>query len=397
MPKGPPITEVQKVAVAILLAEEHPSSQQDVAARLGISPAAVSRARAEMLDRKILIERGLEFQEATVASEILETALALARPRSPLRETLQSVYSRAGIEAPAPDVYVVPETSAPAERVAFNEQAARHVRDMLQAGAPKHVGVAWGPSVAGVLDGLLAYGSVLAPEGQGSPKLRVVPLSGDPIGKSLSLSSSNLAERLTAYLVPDPADRKLLSLSSIPAFIPRKDFSDDERRALRKFISLSDDYGEIFGSEGQRRPLVDRLDVVLTGVSRRDEPLGYSAQDLLRTTGIEPADLQSVAVGDIGGVFLRRRKSRGQSTLLDEIERDHWTGVKKSHLRGCADRARSSKERSAGVIVVASGAQKAECVMTAVGERLVNHLVIDSALEAALLPLAKRWEIEDRA
>jgi hypothetical protein len=61
-----------------------------------------------------------------------------------------------------------------------------------------------------------------------------------------------------------------------------------------------------------------------------------------------------------------------------------WTGIQREHVARCAERARAS-EGTPGVIVLAIGRAKAEAVIEAVNQSLVNHLLIDQDLADALV------------
>ncbi|MBS0260899.1 MAG: hypothetical protein JSS02_02995, partial [Planctomycetes bacterium] len=115
-------------------------------------------------------------------------------------------------------------------------------------------------------------------------------------------------------------------------------------------------------------------------------------------------DFEAYTFGDIGGVYLLRpdlgqliaarqgrpatskgAKDRGASVTA-KVERINaqWTGIQRDQIARCAERARINPQHN-GVIVLAIGKAKAEAVIEAVNQSLVNHLLIDQDLADALI------------
>ncbi|HEX4589308.1 MAG TPA: sugar-binding domain-containing protein, partial [Gemmataceae bacterium] len=242
------------------------------------------------------------------------------------------------------------------------------------------VGVAWGKTIARVVDGL----RVLNPHAPRLPRpVRFIPLTGEPLTyPDPETSSSTLAHRLGEML--SPGLHAFHSLAAVPAFIPAK-FARKSQTTIREFIAEIAGYRLIFehtDSAGRpQEPLVDRLDSIITGVGTVSPGVsGRLLDDRVVAEGVTKEQLQDRVVGDIGGIFLPR-------TPRDPVVRginERWTGVRLDHLRRCAQSAVHDRTR-AGVIVLAIGSAKAQVMLDCVRAGLITELVIDHDLAQALL------------
>jgi DNA-binding transcriptional regulator LsrR (DeoR family) len=272
----------------------------------------------------------------------------------------------------------------------FGAQAADRLAEL----APRMsiLGVAWGKTVARLVESL--HGHV------GAERLRgrtFVPLSGvlvnDP---DISLSSTSLVTRLHRIVTDDHTEA--LSLAAVPARIPAKFYesaralTDDQKQTIRTFVANIPGHAAIIGDDAgatrprKEKPFVDRMDSMITSVGcdySRESDLrsgGRWLDEMIRTENLTKADLDRWAVGDIGGVFL----TRSEKTPLADVN-DRWTGVKKHHIARCARTAKAAG--TPGVILAAVGKWKARIVERCVREGLVNHLLIDRDLAAAIVQL----------
>ena len=143
-----------------------------------------------------------------------------------------------------------------------------------------------------------------------------------------------------------------LSLSMVPAFIPRRPEKDDIfRAAVWDLIDVSKSYRKIFGTQDNRPgakqvpaadsdgPLAQRLDGVLTSISLKNRPYGYRASRMFTNAGLKDSEITKTFIGDIGGVGLVRT---GKDLAAQQIN-DEWTGLQREHLFNCAERAALNK------------------------------------------------------
>jgi len=183
-------------------------------------------------------------------------------------------------------------------------------------------------------------------------------------------------------------------MSPVPAIIFDQDFEKDLDKAktnvdmIREFFkSFAMGYREIFHGEGktgqQEEPLIDRLDTILTGVGAPTHPRGYWGDALISTKGINCEALSTLITGDIGGVLLPHSIIKDNEPNAFKILRHGWMGITEEKMQKCAENAFHNK--TAGVIVVAIGANKAKSVYESMKRKLVNTLVIDLDLAEALL------------
>jgi predicted transcriptional regulator len=301
------------------------------------------------------------------------------------------------------EVKVIRVTGSPGSNAAqeagneqFYEPAVRHIWSLLSRAENRIIGMAWGNSLRRTLDS--AERSRLASPLPNPSEALVIPLCGESLlsPKPSSSSSSSLAEGF-GRLLTNPASNtpsdKFLSLGMIPVFLPGpRAFKTNEVTAVKRLLSFSSAYRKIFGVQPRNTmghisvPLAERLDVVLTSISREGRPFGFGAADADVRAFLELNEYDDLIIGDIGGVPLPKRNlfTRQKKRLMQLRER--WTGLRKRHIRKCAQNA-SRENGPAGVIVVCTGVDRAASIIEAARNGLLNHLVIDGDLA---LELAKR-------
>jgi hypothetical protein len=178
-------------------------------------------------------------------------------------------------------------------------------------------------------------------------------------------------------------------IGMVPAFIP-EGFNRAETRGVKKLIALVKSYREIFGEHKAKKfpePLADKLEMILTSVGPGERPLTFGRGTLFSTGTLSLAQLATLIKGDMGGVlFPRVGLTKSQASKLKTVN-DRWTGLRRSHLEACAERAADEPnpyKGKPGVVVVSAGKDRAAFIYEAVKSGLVNNLVIDDQLEAEL-------------
>jgi DNA-binding transcriptional regulator LsrR (DeoR family) len=386
----PKASQFHLVAVAYLSANQ--KTQDQIAADLGISQSLVSRLMREAKKTGIL-EVKTRFASERVSAE--ERARVEAKLRTePLRQISSKIHALAPGK-PIPTFHVYPchsrNTSPVAWRHRIQEFSNDCADDLLKVLVSASViGVAWGEMVANAVG---AMQRVQQERRERRPSDQtIIPLLGEPLGRNITqYSSSILASKLAETLNPKPAQtpdpksepRSTLSLAPVPAFIP-EGMTRAEINAIRKFIGKIGAYGEIYGadergSRGEDKSLlwIDRVDTILTSISREEQPLGFDDDRLIHAAGIRRDRLNGLVIGDLCGVVIPRPNLDSQSKKEIKNIMARWTGIKVNHLEACAMRANKG---AAGVIVLAIGSNKASVVYEALRRGLIQHLFMDEDL-----------------
>ncbi len=267
----------------------------------------------------------------------------------------------------------------------FSRLAAPRARLLMMRGAAW--GVTWGSHLAALVAAIEALPEGAYPRRRG---VLTLPLSGERCGARLaSESPSALAEALQRALA-GRVDRPL-SVGMVPAFISGK-FSASQVLTMWDFISNSAAYCQIFGAariparvrplRAPMRGLVEKLDGVLTSISRDNHPFGYGLGRMYEDAGYSRDEVESAYLGDLGGVGLLRPNREPHERL--EARR---TGIERAHLFACAARAAARSGDAVGVVLVASGADRAESLLASVHLGYVTHLIADRSLSERLMQL----------
>ena len=356
------------------------SDQARVAELLGVSQGEVSR-----LLRQARREGWLQVRCVLPPG-------ALARIEQAVFPAREQVRARLDHEADAHDaprvrgVRVVAagagESADYDERLrGFGRAAAARLQELFP--AMRLAGVAWGRTIAHVVEGLRQ----LNPRPPGLPApVQFVPLTGEPLAyPDPETSSSTLAHRLIEVVSGGAAP--FVSLAAVPAFIPAK-YSRPGREVIRDFIAEIAGYRVIFARRDEQGrpqvPLADRLDTIVTAVGTvSTEVSGRLLDDRMEAEGITKEQLRRRVIGDIGGVFLPRE---ARDPVVRGIN-ERWTGVRLEHLARCARAAReaSGERPPPGVVVLAAGAVKAPVVLACVRAGLASELILDHELARALI------------
>jgi DNA-binding transcriptional regulator LsrR (DeoR family) len=376
----PPLSEEKKLAAALLRASGE--SQLYVQRVCGISQSSVSNCVAWAKERGFLSYPKPFINKDRVPSELMVKASALIEFKD-LQEAIERFVKNTCREGANPSVRIFSSGSRKATKTAWRRRLAQFGRAcgpyvlslLLKA---KNAGISWGATTACVVSAIEEMG--VTP----SARITVVPLAGEPLGAPFNLaSSSTLAARLQLRLGNNaPA----LSLAGVPALIPLAFKTSRDRRTINSLISLVRDYKTIFLGNDRQPPVADLIDCVLCSVGPAERVWG---DDLVRSGPFDVHKLRELVHGDVCGVLLPCHDKGREIFSLSK----RWTCVERRQLEACVRRgafdSKNAPDRRArpGIILVAIGANKAECVLECLRQNLVNHLVIDDDLADALKKL----------
>jgi DNA-binding transcriptional regulator LsrR (DeoR family) len=254
----------------------------------------------------------------------------------------------------------------------FGRAAAQYVVDQIA--HAKTCAVAWGRTVQSIVDAISSMNNLVH-----KPDLMFVPISGEPLNHPNRLSPSMAAQRLS-----EAFHCKHLSLRGVPARIPRKLSSASEVKTILDFINEAHDYRRIFGTRSDKTDSVmANIDMIISGLgdiaTSENDPWFQETMEMEQLT-----NLQKIAAGNIGGVWIARNESnKSECDRVEQINR-RWLGIQRGHFVDCANRARNTD--APGVVVVAIESQKATIVLRAIG--MVSHLIISQPLARALLKMS---------
>ena len=401
--------------VAYLYAEGEP--QKRIAGLLSLSPSMVSRlvdqARQgglleETVTCKLAAEEQTRLRDEVYGSDALLKKLKEAAYASGVASLTQLQIVPTGLE-------IKGDPSWDQAVVVFGRKAAAHCLDLIR--ECEVFGVTYGRTLAALANGLAELSTL--PVKARTPVV-CVPLWGEPLSPwekprstvfrdPAKLSSSGLAAAMHRILnegAPQGSERtparQPLCLDFVPAFRPEH-YPEEKFNAVLEFACSVSSYGDIFPvpddwlggavagdgrarsgrqSKGQvtvqegKRPLIDHLDGILTSVGSKDQPGRFWSGEFFRQGDIDLSKLRRGAFGDLGGAFVVNPTANKADREYVAAVNERWTGVKESHFRRCAVRARENS--LPGVTVLAVGAVRAEVVLQCVKLGLVNHLVLDS-------------------
>lgn len=367
-------TQAQKAAY---LRAQHSMSQEEIGRVLGgISQAHVSRLLRRAEDMGWIVTE-LHFIDKDIPEDILEEIHRLMEPPG-LTEAIQKIGQQSGHCIPGARVFDSGSSSPTPEaaemrRRRFGRLAAGRLAELLQ--QSEVVGVAWGRTVNNLIEGLA--GKHLISRDQ--KPIQFVPVCAELLGLAMpEYSSTRLADRLDDLINGGKGER--LSLSGVPAYIPRR-YKKEQASMVRQYVHDISSYQKIFSD---KFPLMAKMDTLISSIGPPDLPVGGAISELLTAGGIKADKLQSLIIGDMGGVLIPHPSlSRSDSRLIDELNM-MWTGVNYEHLEHIARQSEQDTRRS-GNIVVAIGRDKAPALIEIIRLGLVNELLIDEDLEIALI------------
>jgi len=354
----------------------------EIGAALGISESAVSKAIRECFEQGRL---RLTFNGEGISEQELRSLRATAGIKNELKEQITRFPKTASAVVTEPDVRVfqsgsaetTPEAWAARLRV-FGEAVAPYILHLIS--TSRVVGTSWGETLACVIRGLRSRPPLLP-----KPPIHFVPLCGEMLeGPPRKASASNLSYRLDEVVNGDQSHSHSYWLAGVPSHAPipetQKGFTERQAAVIRSYIQSLPAHDRVFGlapeSPRHKRgevPLIERVEMILTSCGPKERPLGYDGVQLLKSTRISAREARKLIVGDISGVLL----STGEADKVAAINRA-WMGASLDHLRACARRALAAPVP--GVVLCATGANKADSVLEIIRLGLVNRYVVDTDL-----------------
>lgn len=357
--------EVDVISVAMLVAEGLGSKQ--IADRLDIKLSRVKRLRIAVKAKRLLV---LD-ESKTSGAEACELARRQAFPSSVL-DRLQELAQRAGVQ-PIKRYHCVftPGVGGVldwASRLAKFARVAQPLVLQALAGA-RFVGVTYGETLLKVFEG-----AALQMLGD---QVTFFPTCCDPNRyQDAAWGSSNLARVLTQ------AQGKKLSAPSLngtwPVLPPGQSQKTNDR--LRKMLEDSPGFQKIFGENSEA--LIRQMDALVTSIGRTEQPWSLGDDYLLSMLGIDRSRLNALLAADIGGIPIAKHGLREKDRALFNELNACRIGMTLEHLQRTF--SRGLRGPAPGVIVVATGGNKAQCLLELVRRGLVNIAIVDDELEKEL-------------
>jgi DNA-binding transcriptional regulator LsrR (DeoR family) len=408
MPRKDEDIEFQAQVAAWLFDKMH-FKQEQIAEHLGIRQPDVSR-RLKLAEERGWLSRPVFLRGKDISDQRLdEIENAFYRKLPQLRSCIERLSRKRRPVDPPPKVQVFYSGPTATDKAGYQKRqklfgwnAALYIRELVP--QMHRVGVAWGKTIARLIDGL----GPLHPRFERGTLF--FPVSGEPLREhGEENSATTLAASLQTFVNGSPHEGPGLNMV-IPC-IPDL-FNDDVTSEIkRSLLGQVEGYRRIFlGHAGQER-LIDQMDTLITGVgtaskTSTDPWLIERVNAMHHEPPLTREDFETYTFGDIAGVYLLRprlaeliagRNTRlpgsgskaareRNSTVEAKVKRinSQWTGIQREHVARCVERARTSG-KTAGVIVLAIGRAKSETVIEAVNQSLVNHLLIDQDLADALV------------
>jgi len=395
--------------VAAWLFDKMNFKQEQIAEHLGIKQPDVSR-RLKLAEERGWLSRPTFLRGKDIGDQRLqEIENAFYQGLPELRRLIDRLSrQRRPLDAP-PQVHVFYGGPTATDKAGYHKRqqlfgwnAALYVRELIP--QMHRIGVAWGKTIARLADGLRP----LHPRFEKGTLF--FPVSGEPLREhGEENSATKLASSLQSFVEGGPHDPPGLNMV-IPCIPDRFDeaVTSEIKQSL---LGQVEGYRRIFLNDGERGPLIDEIDTLITGVgtaskTSTDPWLIERVNAMQKPPPLTREDFEAYTFGDVGGVYLLRsglpeliaarnaKLSRGSgkssvtssSAIEEKVGRINaqWTGIQREHVARCAERARVS-QNTPGVIVLAIGRAKSHIVIEAVNQSLVNHLLIDQDLADALV------------
>ncbi len=395
--------------VAAWLFDKMNFKQEQIAEHLGIKQPDVSR-RLKLAEERGWLSRPTFLRGKDISDQRMEEIEnAFYRKLPELRRCIDRLSRQRRPVDPPPRVHVFYGGPTATDKAGYHKRqqlfgwnAALYVQELIP--QMHRVGVAWGKTIARLIDGLqplhprFARGTLF------------FPVSGEPLREhGEENSATTLAASLQAMVEGGPHEGPGLNMV-IPC-IPDGFDEAVTKEIKQSLLGQVEGYRRIFLGEAGHAPLIDDIDTLITGVgtaskTSTDPWLIERVNAMRKEPALTREDFEAYTFGDIGGVYLLRpdlaerialrnartfggtsKTARERNAVVEAKVRrinTQWTGIQREHVARCAERARAS-EQTPGVIVLAIGRAKSEAVIETVNQSLVNHLLIDHDLADALV------------
>jgi len=351
-----------KIAVALLLSRK--LSPRDIASQLRISESHVSRLRTAARKDRILSEEVIFSWPSDISDELQQEITDLAF--TGYKELVKLINDRARqVNGHVPNkIWIVPSAlRAHSEIEDFSTKLVEFVSELID--KSQYIAVAWGKTLWHVATAI---------KRSDLPKQEdkvFIPTGGQPLN---SIDNKNSPSSICRILSDSYDSSKRLMLQGVPARLPKS--LNAHESILRQYISMCDNYTEIFGSEDSPTGLIEKIDLFITGVGDFDTAL----EDPWFTELVKMEDIDVIkeySSGNIGGLLLPKRGiSTEQRALLEEIA-DRSFGISKAQVASCANRA-ANDENIPGVVVFANDIEKSNVVIDTIG--MANIFILSRAL-----------------
>jgi DNA-binding transcriptional regulator LsrR (DeoR family) len=389
-------------AVAYLHSSDQGLTQEEIAERLRISQATVSRYIAQAVEAELLVPRRPMFVSGRVTEERLGEIQQFAyRQHDKLKRGLQRLSQRHP-GAFVPQFHVIDSGSVSEEPARYDARVARVAKAAAfhvarQIGGLRVVGIPWGVTMAQFV---AAIEGCFEEAPRASIPVTFVPLAGETRAHSFrALSASDLVVRLhrivNGPMGEDHAGGRGMmmdrTLFGVPARIPLK--FERNKRVIQDFIRDDAGFRAVFGdfadSQSRRTSLVGRMDTMFTGVGA----IQKHRRDAWHTETMAAEELTSDEVlkqrtdGDICGVFLARP---GHEAWVESVN-SRLIALRLDDIHNCAVRAREAGSKGPlGVCLLAVGRPKAEPIHACLSKGLINQMFIDHDAANGLVRLLAR-------
>jgi len=377
VPNKNPDNERDRLAVAVLTVE-HGLTQREIAGITGKSQPEVSRLYRQACESGLVVQevRWPDGQDHSVVDEVAFEG------RDELQKRLERLSKSSGARRPLfQKLHIVYGGSDLDDWELFGRKAGVEVG--LLARDADVIGVAWGRNVARVVKSM--------PNQPSTPDKIVIPVAGEPLTHRAEVGATAAAELLANRFGANVAEHLYGVGHRIPAHLAQP----DQVKTIRAYLASSSSYRNIFGPSDEREvPLIDRLDMVLTGVGSTETSQASSDPLYLETVAAERAEktrarepsLTDAAIGNVSGWWLPRDPADKAASSVVARVNEHWFGISLASLQGCARRAVGGRSPKPGVVVVAAEPTKAETILAAVQAGVVSNLVVSRQLATSLLP-----------
>ena len=385
------ITGDQKLLIALMHSESGMTNEA-IAARMHISPSSVSkiiqgcfkegRLRLVFSRDDLSLEQLDSLNDLVTGTADLKRRLAAAEkdPAAVVREPEVRVFDSGGNDT-------TPAGWA-ARLEAFGRAAAPYIGDLI-ANADV-VGTSWGDTPDAVIR---AIGD--CPPLRPKHPIQFFGVCGEMLdGPPRKVSASSLAHRLDQVVNGDPLHSHCQWLAGVPSRLPepkpgsKDSLTAEECEAVRHYICLLPGYRRVFGahpddrgSNSRGKPLIDRVDLILTSCGPKERPLGYRGAQELLSAGLSLRESHRLVLGDISGYLLKDPKVDDRGRIAAINSRLVSPNILEK-FRACSARALAG--RGSGTIVCAIGANKCDALLEIARLGLATRLVVDLDLAREL-------------
>lgn len=277
------------------------------------------------------------------------------------------------------------------------------------------VGVAWGDAVSPPES--MNYSFTHRIKNKGEHPVKFIPLCGVGNSSIATIENTSTNAAITLHKIVNVGfsqdEFDLFNLNCIPLAHPSQieEVKDSTKlptstEMTTYFQTVFPDYLRIFGSSAsgdKQSTLVNQVDMILTGLGTRDGlTMQYLFPDSFNSVPVDWKSsktmahqrlLSEVIEGDIAGIALPKQDSNLERNcrICDSQNRRLYT-LKPKHLIQCAENSNQSLSDFSppGVVVIASGKEKLNQLISAVQQGYVSRAIVDFELANAIESLSSK-------